>query len=57
MTDVALLAPTPVDVVTSTWIDLARTVLVAHQRRGESDQAAPWIYVSMALDPLAPEWE
>jgi hypothetical protein len=28
----------------------------AHQRRGESDLVAHWVYVLLALDPQAPEW-
>jgi hypothetical protein len=30
--------------------------LQAHQRRGESDLVAHWVYVLLALDPQAPEW-
>jgi hypothetical protein len=29
----------------------------AHQRRGESDLVAHWMYVLLALDTQAPEWE
>ena len=28
----------------------------AHQRRGESDLVAHWVYVLLALDPRAAEW-
>jgi hypothetical protein len=35
---------------------MARAVMVAHQRRGESDAVAHWLYVTMALDPSSPEW-
>ena len=31
--------------------------LQAHQRRGESDLVAHWVYVLLALDPQAAEWE
>ena len=29
----------------------------AHQRRGESDLVAHWMYVLLALDTRAPEWD
>jgi hypothetical protein len=40
----------------ATWQGLARLALQAHQRRGESDFVAHWMYLGMALDPGAPEW-
>ena len=39
------------------WRHMARTATQAHQRRGESDHVAHWMYVVMALDPGAEEWE
>jgi len=39
------------------WVDLARTMVLAHQRRGESDDVAHWIYQLLALDPQAQEWQ
>ncbi|PRW61057.1 2-dehydro-3-deoxyphosphooctonate aldolase [Chlorella sorokiniana] len=38
------------------WQHMVRTVIQAHQRRGESDLVAHWVYVLLALDPQAPEW-
>mmetsp|Transcript_15657 Transcript_15657/g.39023 ORF Transcript_15657/g.39023 Transcript_15657/m.39023 type:complete len:605 (-) Transcript_15657:799-2613(-) len=40
------------------WVcgQLARAVMVAHQRRGESDAVAHWLYQVLALDARAPEW-
>jgi hypothetical protein len=43
--------------VLSTWQSLCRTVLVAHQRRGESDAVAQWLFVLLSLDPTAAEWD
>jgi hypothetical protein len=40
-----------------TWAGLVDLAVQAHQRRGESDLVAHWIYVKLALDPLATEWE
>ncbi len=37
--------------------DWVRAVLVAHQRRGESDLVAHWLVQVLALDPAAPEWQ
>ncbi len=34
-----------------------RTMVLAHQRRGESDFVAHWLYQLMALDAGAQEWE
>ena len=39
-----------------TWQGLCRIAMQAHQRRGESDFVAHWMYVGLALDPGAPEW-
>ena len=35
-------------------VDLA---IQAHTRRGESDAVANWLYVKLALDVFALEWE
>jgi hypothetical protein len=35
---------------------MARTMVMAHQRRGESDLVAHWMYQALALDTAAPEW-
>lgn len=43
--------------VVSSWQSLCRTALVAHQRRGESDAVAQWLFVLLSLDPTAPEWD
>lgn len=37
--------------------ELARIMVTAHQRRGESDMVAFWIWHKMALDPKAEEWD
>lgn len=42
--------------VIGVWAELARTMVEAHQRRGESDMVAHWLYQLMALDPSAREW-
>jgi len=39
------------------WAELARIMMTAHQRRGESDDVAHWMYQLMALDPHASEWQ
>jgi len=41
----------------SLWAALARTAVIARQRRGESEEVADWLYQLLALDPEAPEWE
>lgn len=38
------------------WADMARTMVMAHQRRGESDLVAHWLYQLLALDTTAEEW-
>jgi hypothetical protein len=38
------------------WASLARTMVTAHQRRGESDSVAHWLYQLLALDTQAVEW-
>lgn len=38
------------------WASLARSMVTAHQRRGESDLVAHWLYQLLALDTRAPEW-
>lgn len=52
-----ILSHLPTTSVLSTWQSLCRTVLVAHQRRGESDAVAQWLFVLLSLDPTAPEWD
>eukprot|EP00775_Hariotina_reticulata_P004608 gene4608-4862_t len=42
--------------VVSVWSNLARTMVLAHQRRGESDLVAHWLYQLLALDSSAEEW-
>jgi hypothetical protein len=42
--------------VVGVWAELARTLVMAHQRRGESDLVAHWMYQALALDTRAPEW-
>ncbi|KAL0030415.1 hypothetical protein WJX79_003060 [Trebouxia sp. C0005] len=37
--------------------EFARVAVTAHQRRGESDAVAFWMYQLMALDCMAPEWQ
>lgn len=39
------------------WAEFARVAIVAHQRRGESDAVAFWMYQLMALDTMAEEWQ
>jgi hypothetical protein len=38
------------------WRALARNMVLAHQRRGESDAVGHWLYQLLALDAGAPEW-
>jgi hypothetical protein len=42
--------------VLAVWSSLARTMVTAHQRRGESDMVAHWLYQLLALDTQAVEW-
>jgi hypothetical protein len=42
--------------VLRTWQGLCRIAMQAHQRRGESDFVAHWMFICLALDPGAPEW-
>ena len=37
--------------------EFPRVAVTAHQRRGESDAVAFWMYQLMALDCMAPEWQ
>ena len=39
------------------WAELVRTVIVALQRRGESDGVANFLYQLLALDTAAAEWQ
>eukprot|EP00878_Enallax_costatus_P015726 GHUV01016477.1.p1 GENE.GHUV01016477.1~~GHUV01016477.1.p1 ORF type:complete len:254 (+),score=94.63 GHUV01016477.1:907-1668(+) len=43
-------------IVIRIWADMARTMVMAHQRRGESDLVAHWLYQLLALDTTAEEW-
>ena len=43
--------------ILSVLAEFARVAVTAHQRRGESDAVAFWIYQLMALDTMAPEWQ
>lgn len=40
-----------------TWQGLVDLAIQAHTRRGESDAVANWLYVKLALDVFALEWE
>ena len=40
-----------------TWQGLVDLTIQAHTRRGESDAVANWLYVKLALDVFALEWE
>lgn len=42
--------------VVTVWASLARSMVTAHQRRGESDLVAHWLYQLLALDTQAAEW-
>ena len=42
--------------VVAVWASLARSMVTAHQRRGESDLVAHWLYQLLALDTQAAEW-
>ncbi|KXZ44779.1 hypothetical protein GPECTOR_62g894 [Gonium pectorale] len=53
MTGAPLLATSPVEL----WRELARVMLTAHTRRGESDLVAYWLVQVLALDHRAPEWQ
>lgn len=35
------------------WAEHARTMIIACQRRGESDNVASWMFQHAALDPVA----
>lgn len=43
--------------VLKTWQGLVDLAIQAHTRRGESDAVANWLYVKLALDVFALEWE
>jgi hypothetical protein len=38
------------------WASLARSMVTAHQRRGESDLVVHWLFQLLALDTQAVEW-
>lgn len=42
--------------VVTVWASLARSMVTAHQRRGESDFVAQWLFQLLALDSQAVEW-
>lgn len=42
--------------VLRSWNGLIELAIQAHQRRGESDLVAQWIYIRLAMDPFATEW-
>jgi hypothetical protein len=42
--------------VVAVWASLVRSMVTAHQRRGESDLVAQWLYQLLALDTQAVEW-
>ena len=39
------------------WAELLRTVVLALQRRGESDGVANFLYQLLAMDTAASEWQ
>lgn len=43
--------------VMQVWAEFAHVAVIAHQRRGESDAVAFWMYQLMALDTMAEEWQ
>jgi hypothetical protein len=43
--------------VLGVWRALVRTMVLGHQRRGESDAVGHWLYQLLALDVAAPEWQ
>ena len=43
--------------VLQVWAEFAYVAIIAHQRRGESDAVAFWMYQLMALDTMAEEWQ
>ncbi|KAK9827465.1 hypothetical protein WJX74_003759 [Apatococcus lobatus] len=48
---------TPFAAVLTFWAESARMAMIAHQRRGEGDAVALWMYQLMALDTQAEEWD
>lgn len=42
--------------IVGAWAGVARTVVQAFQRRGESEDVARWLPLQLALDPSAEEW-
>ena len=52
-------APTlvPARTLVALFAESLRLAVVAHQRRGESDLVAHFLYQLLALDPTAPEWD
>jgi hypothetical protein len=42
--------------VVTVWASFARSMVTAHQRRGESDFVAQWLFQLLALDSQAVEW-
>ncbi len=48
---------TPFASVMTFWAEGTRVAMVAHQRRGDGDAVANWMYQLMALDTQAEEWD
>ena len=48
---------TPFATILAFWSESARMAMIAHQRRGEGDAVALWMYQLMALDTQAEEWD
>jgi regulator of protease activity HflC (stomatin/prohibitin superfamily) len=48
-------APPPAAVLAA-WREMAATMVTVHQRRGEGELVATWLYQLLALDAGAPEW-
>lgn len=47
----------PAAPVVAIWADMVRTLVLAYQRRGESDLVAHYLYQLLALDTNATEWQ
>ncbi|GLI68291.1 hypothetical protein VaNZ11_012652 [Volvox africanus] len=51
-TDLQVLVSSPLEL----WCELARVMVIAHGRRGESDLVAHWLVQVLALDHRSAEW-
>ncbi|GIL86291.1 hypothetical protein Vretimale_13717 [Volvox reticuliferus] len=51
-TDLQVLVSSPLEL----WCELARVMVIAHGRRGESDLVAHWLVQMLALDHRSAEW-